>query len=80
MIQGPLYAQQPLSQDSGVPGLPKEPRVPHHPRHRCARAEGEEGVENVDFWLNVWANSFGPLYPDLWCPSIQFLALLTASE
>ena len=46
MIQGPLYAQQPLSQDSGVPELTKEPRVPHHPRHRCARAEGEEGVEN----------------------------------
>jgi len=58
MIQGPLYAQQPLSQDSGVPELPTEPRVPYHPCHCCARAEGEEGVENGEsrIWTDYWSH------------------------
>ena len=58
MIQGPLYAQQPLSQDSGVPELPTEPWVPHHPHHCCARAEGEEGVENGEsrIWTDYWSH------------------------
>ena len=58
MVQNLLYAQQPLSQDSGVPELPTEPWVPHHSGHHCARTEGEEGVENGEsrIWTDYWSH------------------------